>query len=209
MQKYNPLSVDVLVLRENDEPISVTVDSVAARLSKISTSKAGGPDDLRNWMLKTFSDILAPALIEVLNQLFRESKVPHVYGSQGMFHLFERTQVYVAKKRTYKNFNKDLRPISLTPTLSKVSLKANGNAFEIVKSAKIVDVTVRNDLKWNDHVDDITAKASRRIYLPKQVKHAGIDRKSLIQFYCKCFRSVLEYACQNFILACQPICPTK
>ena len=81
MQKYNPLSVDVLVLRENDEPISVTVDSVAARVSKISTSKAGGPDDLQNWVLKTFSDILAPALIEVLNQLFRESKVPHVYGS--------------------------------------------------------------------------------------------------------------------------------
>ena len=37
-----------------------------------------------------------------------------------------------------------------------VSLEANGNAFEIVKSAKILDVTVRNDLKWIDHVDNIT-----------------------------------------------------
>ena len=49
----------------------------------------------------------------------------------------------------------------------------------------------------NDHVD-ITAKSSRRIYLPKQLRRSGIDRKSLIQFYCTCVRSVLEYACQAF-----------
>ena len=82
--------------------------------------------------------------------------------------------------------------------MDTVSLKANGNAFEIVKSAKILGVTVRNDLKWNDHVDNITAKASRRIYLPKQLKRAGIDRKSLIQFFCACIRSILENACQAF-----------
>ena len=73
MQEYNPLSDDALVLCEDDKPISVTVDSVAARLSKISTSRAGGPDGLINWVLKKFSDILAPALTEVLNQSFRES----------------------------------------------------------------------------------------------------------------------------------------
>ena len=41
-------------------------------------------------------------------------------------------------------------------------------------------------------------KASRRIYLLKQLKRAGKDRKSLILFYCACIRSVLEYACQAF-----------
>ena len=55
-----------------------------------------------------------------------------------------------------------------------------------------------NDLKWNDHVDNITAKASRRIYLLKQLKRTGIDRKSLIQLHCALIRSVLEYACQAF-----------
>ena len=67
-----------------------------------------------------------------------------------------------------------------------------------MKSAKILGITVRNDLKWNNHVNNITAKASRWIYLLKQLKHAGIDRKSLIQFYCASIRSVLEYACQPF-----------
>ena len=45
--------------------------------------------------------------------------------------------------------------------LDTVSLEANGNAFEVVKSAKILRVTVRNDLKWIYHVDVITTKASR------------------------------------------------
>ena len=77
-----------------------------------------------------------------------------------------------------------------------VSLETNGYAFEIVKSLKILGATVRNDLKWNGRVDNITAKASIGIYLLKQLKRAGIDRKSLIQFYCACIRSILEYACQ-------------
>ena len=79
-----------------------------------------------------------------------------------------------------------------------VYLKAiNGNAFEIVKSAKILDVTVRNDLKWNDHVDNITAKTSRRIYLLKQLKHTGIHRNSLIQFYCQGAEKVSFTACHS------------
>ena len=77
-------------------------------------------------------------------------------------------------------------------------LEANGKVLEIIKSAKILRATVRNDLKWNDHVDNITAKASQRIYLLRQLKCAGTDRTSLIQFYCACIRSILEYACQAF-----------
>ena len=73
LQENNPISNDTLVLCEDDELISVTTDSVAARLSNISTSRTGGPNDLPNWVLKKFSEILAPALTEVLNQSCRES----------------------------------------------------------------------------------------------------------------------------------------
>ena len=56
MQEYNPLSDDVMVLCEDGEPIQVTVDSVTARLSQISASRAGGPENLLKWVLKEFSD---------------------------------------------------------------------------------------------------------------------------------------------------------
>ena len=51
--------------------------------------------------------------------------------------------------------------------LDTVSLEVNGNAFEIVKSSKILGVTMWNDLKWIDHVEEITMKASLRIDLLK------------------------------------------
>lgn len=113
MQEYNPLSDDVMVLCEDDDPIQVTVDSVTTRLSKISASRAGGPDNLPNWVLKEFSDILAPALTEVLNQSFRESKVPHIWKLADV--------PPVPKGASIADFHKDLRPISLTSTLCKVA----------------------------------------------------------------------------------------
>ena len=40
-------------------------------------------------------------------------------------------------------------------------IEANGNSFETInKSAKVLGVTIRGNLKWNDHVDNITVKAS-------------------------------------------------
>ena len=57
-----------------------------------------------------FKDILAPALTEVLNQSFEESKVPRVWKLADVPHL--------PKGKYIEDFNKDLRPISLTTTLS-------------------------------------------------------------------------------------------
>jgi hypothetical protein len=54
-----------------------------------------------------------------------------------------------------------------------------------------VAVTIRNDLKWNDHVEFITAKAAKRLYLLSQLKRAD----ACILY---CIRSILEYACQVF-----------
>ena len=59
-------------------------------------------------------------------------------------------------------------------------------------------MTITNNLKWNNHVDNIVSKASKRLYLIKQLKRADVDTKSLVQFYCSCIRSILEYACQVF-----------
>ena len=74
----------------------------------------------------------------------------------------------------------------------------NDKHFEVVTSARIVGMTITDDLKWNVHVANILLKASKRLYLLKQLKRANVDTNSLIKFYCACIRSVLEYACQAF-----------
>ena len=81
---------------------------------------------------------------------------------------------------------------------ASIPWESEGKQFEVVKLAKILGLTVRDDLKWNDHIDNVTVKASQRVYHLKQLKLADIDCISMLQFYCACIRSVLKYACQSF-----------
>ena len=68
----------------------------------------------------------------------------------------------------------------------------NRQPLELVKSAKILGMTVKENLRWNDHLCNIAGKASKRLFL------SGVDTDSLLKFYCSCVRSLLEYACQLF-----------
>ena len=42
-------------------------------------------------------------------------------------------------------------------------LESEGKQFKVVKLAKILGLTVRDDLKWNDHITSVT------VYLLKQL----------------------------------------
>ena len=77
---YLPLADDVCVPLEDDVPITVTETSVTQKLRQISASKASGPDiNLPNWLLKEYADILAPAVVDILNTSYRECKVPSAW----------------------------------------------------------------------------------------------------------------------------------
>ena len=82
-------------------------------------------------------------------------------------------------------------PPSYAPVIS------DGLEFEQVSNAKILGVTIRQDLKWNDHIDNITAKAAKRIFV-KRAKRSGVSCNELVLFYCGAIRSVLEYASMLF-----------
>ena len=97
------------MLTNHDEPIVVDGESISKNVSR-----AGGPDGIRipNWVLKTFSDILSPAVTNIINASFRESKVSHVWKLANVPPL--------PKTVSIEDFNKDLRPISLTPTYPRL-----------------------------------------------------------------------------------------
>ena len=40
----------------------------------------------------------------------------------------------------------------------------NGKDLSVVENAKILGVTISNDLKWNDHVEQAIKKANSRLY---------------------------------------------
>ena len=68
----------------------------------------------------------------------------------------------------------------------------NGTMLESSKSHKPLGVTFNSNGKWNNHINEIYAKACRRINILRLMKHK-LDRKSLENLYIGFIRSILEY----------------
>ena len=82
--------------------------------------------------------------------------------------------------------------------VSYESIVINNLPLERVTNPNLLGLNISDDLKWKSHVDQITKKAAKRLYLLKQLKRANVSVKDLFRFYFSCIRSVLEYSCQVF-----------
>ena len=54
-----------------------------------------------------------------------------------------------------------------------------GKEVELVTSTKLLGLTIATDLTWNDHVTEITKKASKRLHFLTQLKRAGVPKQDL------------------------------
>ena len=99
-------------------------------LGKLNPSKACGPDETPNCMLKGYAEILAFPITRIISTSLQQ-RLP-AYGSWQMYDHYRSNN----KWRTLKL---DLRPISLTPCLSKVA--EDCAVIDYVKSAvlKVLD----------------------------------------------------------------------
>ena len=68
--------------------------------------------------------------------------------------------------------------------------------IETVPSAKLLGVTISEDLTWNLHIEKITKKASSRVYYLVMLKRCNAPISHLLKVYHSQIQSVLEYACQ-------------
>ena len=78
---------------------------------------------------------------------------------------------------------------------SCLPLEYNGVTIEQVSSFKLFGVSVNTALRWNNHIDTIKTKASKRLYFLKQLRRAGLSSDYLLQYYKTVIRPVVEYAC--------------
>ena len=83
------------------------------------------------------------------------------------------------------NFRK---PMDLTP------ITINGEPIEQVKASKMLGVILAEDLGWEEHINQITSKASQRLHFLTILKRAGLRQADLNTYYCAVIRPVLEYA---------------
>ena len=98
----------------------------------------------------------------------------------------------------FKKSNPDIALLTIDgrPIQQVNSTRLLGVTLSEVNCTCLLGVTLSEDLRWKSHIDEITTKASQRLYFIILLKRAGIDPHHLINIYTSIVRSVLEYACQ-------------
>ena len=90
-------------------------------------------------------------------------------------------------KEMYINFMKHsvtaLRPISV-----------GYKEVERVRTYKLLEVIISDDLKWNAHVEYVIAKTAKRLFALRLLKREGVMPKDIPKVYLCNVRSDLEYA---------------
>ena len=74
----------------------------------------------------------------------------------------------------------------------------DGNSIESVQCAKLLGVMINVNITWNDHIQELAKKASRKHYFLFQLKRAQVPSDDLVAYCCACIRSSLDYACPVF-----------
>ena len=82
-------------------------------LASLNPSKACGPDNIPNWLLKEYAQLLAFPVSKIINASFEGQRLSRIWKFADVSPLPKAKPVEVLKKQ--------LRPISLTPCLTKVA----------------------------------------------------------------------------------------
>ena len=100
-------------------------------LSSLNPWKSSGPDNFPSWVLKEYSIILSLPVMKILNS-YVENKLPPIWKQANV--------IPVPKVTLIQDINQYLRPISLTPILSKVAEKFVVNKHLKPSILKVIDV---------------------------------------------------------------------
>lgn len=119
MRAFNPLdTTNVSLLDEIHEYPNLNTnladtDSVLKKLKNLNPSTAQGPDGIGTWILREYSEVLALPITHQLNASYEEQKLPRAWKQADI--------TPIPKEKPVSNISKHLRPISLTPALSKLA----------------------------------------------------------------------------------------
>ena len=112
VKDISPLDFSPLQVLSIPDEYIISPAQVSVALSNIKVQKAIGPDEIPNWLLKTNAESLSAPISSIFNASISQATLPFLWKSADVIPLpkIKRSQLT----------NRDLRPISLTPTLSKI-----------------------------------------------------------------------------------------
>ena len=149
MQNYQPLSYNPFINNDQFSPdletFELTEYSTYNLLRKLNPRKACGPDGISNWLFKTFAEILAKPVCIILNTSFDEQKLPPIWKHADI--------TPIPKLKPVTDVNKHLRPISLTPAISKIAEEFVIEKYVAPAVLKIIDSNQYGAIPKSSSVD--------------------------------------------------------
>ena len=151
-------STDKLLVNELTVAYSISIVDVESRLKAVKSNKAPGPDFLPNWILNNFSMEISEPVTIIFNASIKQAHVPMQWR--------EANDVPVPKTSPVMVISTDLRPISLTATLSKVlesfifqwimdtiTSQLDPKQFGSLKGSSTVDALISMSHCWYSNTD--------------------------------------------------------
>ena len=145
MNTFQPLTSDHevrnLSATTNYSPstISITESLIFKKLSIIVPTKAPGPDTIPGWLLKENADVLTSPVCKIPYSYYLENRLPSAGKSADV--------IPIPKQKPVRDINNDLRPISLTPIVSKLAEEVVVEQFIKPAILKVVDQSIWNSAK--------------------------------------------------------------
>ena len=154
-------------------------------LLSINCSKSAGPDGIPTWILRDFAGVLGRVYCSIFNSSMREGYVPEAWRAAHVCAL--------PKVNPPKQVNSDLRPISLTPIISKVmegfvcswiwdciSNKVNSNQYGCMKNTGTVHALINLIHNWSSCTDKLRSFV-RVLLLDFKKAFDHVDHSIIIQ----------------------------
>ena len=162
----------------------ITAEIVFNKLERINIRKAPGPDNLPNWFLRDFGFALCDPLAWIFNSSIKEGIVPSIWKKANV--------VAIPKIKPPKSIEQDLRPISLTPTISRIfesivgkwMLDAIGDKFDKKQFGAIKGRSTSHALvdimhKWHKAMDE--RNAIRVVFIDYAKAFDHVDHLTVIK----------------------------
>ena len=75
-------------------------------------------------------------------------------------------------------------------------METGGVFVERAKSARVLGLIIQDNMKWNEHVNNIVKKAGKRLYMLRILKRPNANIETLLAVYTTVIGPVFEYASQ-------------
>jgi hypothetical protein len=151
--------------------------------------------------------LLFCAVISSLQPLFPNSKIVKYADDVNLLH-FVRDNHEDRLQEELKNINRWSQEVGLPINSSKsmvmdiVTKSAlhlcpitdeSGTPFPSVSSLKILGITFSSDLRWDSHFQEVARKASKRVYVIRNLRRSGCPKEAMLRVYQATIQSLLLY----------------